>query len=74
MVYENEKTGERQAWFPTEAAADAGVDPKKKELMEKNKKALEAYKNKKVRVACDKKTHSLFAHLLMTKLHAHLFT
>jgi uncharacterized protein YbdZ (MbtH family) len=39
FVYENEATGERQAWFPEE-------DPKKKDLKEKNKKALEAYKAK----------------------------
>eukprot|EP00052_Salpingoeca_macrocollata_P010711 m.83111 g.83111 ORF g.83111 m.83111 type:complete len:458 (+) comp17694_c0_seq3:130-1503(+) len=44
MVYENTVTKDRQAWFPTEPAVAA--DPKKAELAEKNKKALEAYKAK----------------------------
>lgn len=45
MVYENTVTGERQAWFPTEPAG-GNEDPKKKEIKDKNKKALEAYKAK----------------------------
>ncbi len=45
MVYENTVTGERQAWFPDLPAAAANADDaKKKELQEKNKKALEARK------------------------------
>jgi len=44
MVYENTVTKERQAWFPDAPAVAGGgaVDPKKAELIEKNRKALEA--------------------------------
>eukprot|EP00730_Choanoeca_flexa_P018976 TRINITY_DN9255_c0_g2_i1.p1 TRINITY_DN9255_c0_g2~~TRINITY_DN9255_c0_g2_i1.p1 ORF type:complete len:398 (+),score=118.92 TRINITY_DN9255_c0_g2_i1:66-1196(+) len=48
-VYENVFTGERQAWFPDAPAVDPSMsadEAKKKALFEKNKKALEARKNK----------------------------
>jgi len=44
VVYENTATGERQAWFPTEAVS--AEDKKKAELAEKNRKALLAFKSK----------------------------
>lgn len=44
MVYENLVTGERQAWFPDAPAIAGPVDPKKKDLMDKNKAALEKRK------------------------------
>ena len=48
MVYENTVSGERQTWFPTEAAAgfaEKAEDSKKKqELAAKNQKALDALK------------------------------
>jgi hypothetical protein len=46
MVYENTVTGERQAWFPTEAVGHSAEDKKKAELAEKNRKALAAFKSK----------------------------
>eukprot|EP00052_Salpingoeca_macrocollata_P008411 m.66715 g.66715 ORF g.66715 m.66715 type:complete len:266 (+) comp16580_c2_seq1:85-882(+) len=49
-VYENEHTGERQAWFPTEPAIKPVEKEQPKglseEQKEKNRKALEAYKKK----------------------------
>lgn len=47
VVYENTVTGERQAWFPDTPAVAPGaapMDPKKAELMAKNKAALDARK------------------------------
>lgn len=48
-VYENKYTGERQAWFPDAPAidpAESSDEAKKKALLEKNRKALEARKAK----------------------------
>jgi coenzyme F420-reducing hydrogenase beta subunit len=48
-VYENTFTGERQAWFPDAPAVDPSMseeEVKRRALMEKNRKALEARKAK----------------------------
>jgi hypothetical protein len=56
VVFENTVTGERQAWFPTEPAVKPGtVDAKRQELIDKNKKALEA---RKAKAATDKAAES----------------
>lgn len=56
VVYENTVTGERQAWFPDgpAVAANTGpIDPKKAELMAKNKAALDARKNQMMKKKTD---------------------
>lgn len=58
MVYENQVTGERQAWFPDAPAVDEKA-AKKKELMDKNKAALAAFKAKQDAKKADENTKPL---------------